>query len=92
MSNDMTYRLSLFGTGHSALPTQDAFPRYGGFVGLHPLNLDVKYVDLEHIESVDEISPKPTLALTQGDHYVGPLGDSLPRAQVHGVAGKTPMP
>lgn len=27
----------LFGSGHSVLPTQDAFPRYGGFVGLHPL-------------------------------------------------------
>lgn len=28
----------LFGSGHSVLPTQDAFPRYGGYVGLHPLN------------------------------------------------------
>lgn len=27
----------MFGSGHSVLPTQDAFPRYGGFVGLHPL-------------------------------------------------------
>ena len=27
----------LFGSGHSVLPIQDAFPRYGGFVGLHPL-------------------------------------------------------
>lgn len=27
----------LFGSGHSVLPTQDAFPRYGSFVGLHPL-------------------------------------------------------
>lgn len=27
----------LFGSGHSVLPVQDAFPRYGGFVGLHPL-------------------------------------------------------
>jgi uncharacterized phosphosugar-binding protein len=29
--------LHLFGSGHSVLPTQDAFPRYGSFVGLNPL-------------------------------------------------------
>lgn len=28
----------LYGSGHSHMPTLDAFPRYGGFVGLHPLN------------------------------------------------------
>lgn len=27
----------LFGSGHSVLPTLDAFPRYGSFIGLHPL-------------------------------------------------------
>lgn len=27
----------LFGSGHSVIPAQDAFPRYGSFVGLHPL-------------------------------------------------------
>lgn len=27
----------LFGSGHSVIPTQDAFPRYGSFVGFHPL-------------------------------------------------------
>jgi len=27
----------LFGSGHSVMPTLDAFPRYGSFVGLHPL-------------------------------------------------------
>jgi uncharacterized phosphosugar-binding protein len=27
----------LFGSGHSVIPTIDAFPRYGSFVGLHPL-------------------------------------------------------
>jgi uncharacterized phosphosugar-binding protein len=27
----------LFGSGHSVLPTQEAFPRYGSFVGLNPL-------------------------------------------------------
>lgn len=27
----------LFGSGHSVLPTQDMFPRYGGVVGFHPL-------------------------------------------------------
>lgn len=27
----------LFGSGHSVIPTMDAFPRYGSFVGLHPL-------------------------------------------------------
>lgn len=27
----------LFGSGHSVIPTMDAFPRYGAFVGLHPL-------------------------------------------------------
>ncbi len=26
----------LFGSGHSVLPTQDVFPRYGGVVGFHP--------------------------------------------------------
>jgi hypothetical protein len=34
----------------------------------------VRHVDLEHIESVDEIEPKPTLAPREGDHYIGPLG------------------
>lgn len=28
----------LFGTGHSVIPTLDAFPRYGSFAGFHPLN------------------------------------------------------
>ncbi|PQF24656.1 MULTISPECIES: sugar isomerase domain-containing protein [Enterococcus] len=27
----------LFGSGHSVIPTLDVFPRYGGFVGFHPL-------------------------------------------------------
>jgi uncharacterized phosphosugar-binding protein len=27
----------LFGSGHSVIPVLDAFPRYGSFVGLHPL-------------------------------------------------------
>ncbi len=27
----------LFGSGHSVIPTMDAFPRYGSFIGLHPL-------------------------------------------------------
>ncbi len=27
----------LFGSGHSVLPIQDVFPRYGGVVGFHPL-------------------------------------------------------
>ena len=27
----------LFGSGHSVLPVMDAFPRYGSFVGIHPL-------------------------------------------------------
>jgi uncharacterized phosphosugar-binding protein len=27
----------LFGSGHSVIPTLDAFPRYGSFVGFHPL-------------------------------------------------------
>jgi hypothetical protein len=38
------------------------------------MQLDVRHVDLEHIESVDEINPKPTLALREGDHYIGHLG------------------
>jgi uncharacterized phosphosugar-binding protein len=29
--------LHLFGSGHSVLPCQEAFPRYGSFVGLNPL-------------------------------------------------------
>jgi uncharacterized phosphosugar-binding protein len=29
--------IHLFGSGHSVIPTMDAFPRYGSFVGLHPL-------------------------------------------------------
>lgn len=27
----------LFGSGHSAIPAMDIFPRYGSYVGLHPL-------------------------------------------------------
>ncbi len=27
----------LFGSGHSVIPTMDAFPRYGSWAGLHPL-------------------------------------------------------
>lgn len=30
--------IHLFGSGHSVIPTLEAFPRYGSFVGLHPLN------------------------------------------------------
>lgn len=29
--------IHLFGSGHSVIPTLDAFPRYGSFVGLYPL-------------------------------------------------------
>ncbi len=29
--------IHLFGSGHSVIPTLDAFPRYGSFAGLHPL-------------------------------------------------------
>jgi uncharacterized phosphosugar-binding protein len=29
--------IHLFGSGHSVIPTMDAFPRYGSFVGLNPL-------------------------------------------------------
>lgn len=29
--------IHLFGSGHSVIPTMEAFPRYGSFVGLHPL-------------------------------------------------------
>jgi uncharacterized phosphosugar-binding protein len=29
--------IHLFGSGHSVIPTLEAFPRYGSFVGLHPL-------------------------------------------------------
>jgi len=31
------HRVYLFGSGHSVLPVQDMFPRYGSFVGLVPL-------------------------------------------------------
>lgn len=27
----------MFGSGHSILPVQDVFPRYGGYIGWHPL-------------------------------------------------------
>ena len=27
----------LFGSGHSVIPTLDAFPRFGSFIGFHPL-------------------------------------------------------
>jgi uncharacterized phosphosugar-binding protein len=30
--------IHLFGSGHSVIPTLEAYPRYGSFVGLHPLN------------------------------------------------------
>lgn len=40
------------------------------------MNIDVKHVDLEHIESIDEIEPTPTLALKPGDHFIGPLGST----------------
>lgn len=31
----------LFGSGHSVIPVLDIFPRYGGFVGFHPL-MDIR--------------------------------------------------
>lgn len=40
------------------------------------MNIDVKHVDLENIESIDEVEPKPTLALKQGEHFIGPLGST----------------
>ena len=36
-------RVYLFGSGHSAIPVMDMFPRYGAFVGLYPL-LDPRLV------------------------------------------------
>lgn len=30
-------RVYLFGSGHSVIPVLDIFPRYGGFVGFHPI-------------------------------------------------------
>ena len=27
----------VFGSGHSVLPVQDIFPRYGAYVGFHPI-------------------------------------------------------
>lgn len=30
--------IHLFGSGHSVIPTLEAFPRYGSFIGLNPLN------------------------------------------------------
>ena len=30
--------IHLFGSGHSVIPTLEAFPRYGSFVGMYPLN------------------------------------------------------
>jgi uncharacterized phosphosugar-binding protein len=29
--------IHLFGSGHSVIPTMDAYPRYGTFVGIHPI-------------------------------------------------------
>ncbi|MCC5577448.1 SIS domain-containing protein [Microtetraspora sp. AC03309] len=29
--------IHLYGSGHSVIPTMDAFPRYGSFAGIHPL-------------------------------------------------------
>ena len=29
--------IHLYGSGHSVIPTMDAYPRYGSFVGLNPL-------------------------------------------------------
>ncbi|MHB0928270.1 MAG: sugar isomerase domain-containing protein [Candidatus Nanopelagicales bacterium] len=29
--------IHLYGSGHSVIPTMDAYPRYGSFVGLHPI-------------------------------------------------------
>lgn len=29
--------IHLFGSGHSVIPTMDAYPRYGSFVGIHPI-------------------------------------------------------
>ncbi len=31
------YWVRLFGSGHSVLPVQDCFPRYGGYVGFYPI-------------------------------------------------------
>ena len=36
--------------------------------------VDVKYIDLENIESVSEIEPEPTLALSENAHHIGSLG------------------
>jgi len=30
-------RVYIFGSGHSVIPVQDIFPRYGSFVGFHPI-------------------------------------------------------
>lgn len=32
-------------------------------------------VDLTHVESVTDIKPPPTLALSEHEHHIGPIGD-----------------
>ena len=34
-----------------------------------------KNVDLTHTESVTDIEPTPTLALSDSEHHIGPIGD-----------------
>ena len=36
--------------------------------------VDVKYIDLENVESVSEIKPEPTLAIKENAHHIGSLG------------------
>lgn len=38
--------------------------------------IDVKYIDLEHIEHVADIEPEPTLAVSEDEHYIGSLGEA----------------
>ena len=35
--------------------------------------VDVKYIDLENVESVSEVEPEPTPALRENAHHIGSL-------------------
>lgn len=40
--------------------------------------VDPNFIDLEHIEDISDIEPPPTIAMhdEQGEHRLGPLGDT----------------
>src|SRR2546421_4099248 len=53
----------LFGTGHSRIPVEEMFPRYGSYPGVHPI---VELSMTFHTQVVGANGPRPAMFIERG--------------------------